>query len=167
MKYKSSVLICSKSKNSKTLIRSVWIAIGTGGLVGVYLFQDYLSFYQVLFLGELPQALNYTHALQPVEPLPFIVNKLGRYLLNDLLSIALIYGLFYNTAYLRFAFWVLLFGLIILLPLYLAIYIHQPQGYSSMISHLHRLVLNPVLMMLLIPAFYLQGLKEKERSPKP
>ena len=45
------------------------------------------------------------------------------------------------------------FGLIVLLPF---IYLSAVPGYSSMVSHLHRLVLNPVLMMLLIPALWHQ-----------
>ncbi|MDZ7846825.1 MAG: hypothetical protein U5L96_08670 [Owenweeksia sp.] len=48
------------------------------------------------------------------------------------------------------------FGLFVLLPIYLYLYLQQPAGFSSMLSHLHRVVMNPVLMMLLIPAFAAQ-----------
>jgi len=136
--------------------RILFILVGAIGLFLVYFFQHYLDFHSVLFKGEWPQELNYSSDFKQVESIPFIVNKLGRYLLNDLFTIAIIYGLFYEKKYLRFAFLVLLFGLIVLLPSYLFLYLAKPVGFSSLLSHLHRIVLNPVLMMLLIPAYFYQ-----------
>jgi len=136
--------------------RILFIVLGGMGLFLVYFFQHYLDFHTVLFKGQWPQELNYTADFKKVESFSFIVNKVGRYLLNDLFTIAIIYGLFYEKKYLRFAFVVLLFGLIFLLPAYLFIYLAMPVGFSSLLSHLHRIVLNPVLMMLLIPAYFYQ-----------
>jgi len=136
--------------------RILFIVLGGMGLFLVYFFQHYLDFHTVLFKGQWPQELNYTADFKKVESFSFIVNKVGRYLLNDLFTIAIIYGLFYEKKYLRFAFVVLLFGLIFLLPAYLFIYLAMPVWFSSLLSHLHRIVLNPVLMMLLIPAYFYQ-----------
>jgi len=130
--------------------------LGALGLFGTYLFQNYLDFHSVVFELSAPEALNYTADYQPKESFPFVVNKVFRYLCNDLFAMALIYGLFYEKKYLRFAFAVLLFGLVVLLPLYLFIFLQQPPGFTSMLTHLHRIVFNPVLMMLLIPAFFYQ-----------
>lgn len=139
--------------------RAAYIAAGCLGLFLVYFFQDYLDFYSVLFQFEAPHKLDYTMAFTDVERFPFIINKAFRYLCNDLFSIAIIYGIFHERKYARFAVYVMLFGLFVLLPIYLVLYFYQPPGFSSMLSHLHRVVMNPVLMMLLIPAFAAQRMK--------
>lgn len=137
--------------------RRFYLIIGAFGLFIVYLFQSYLDVYSILIEWELPQKIEYTSDYSTVnDPFAYTVNKIFRYLLNDLFGISIIYGLFGEKKYVRFAFYVLLFGLFILLPIYLTIFFLQPEGFTSMLGHLHRIVLNPVLMMLLIPAFYYQ-----------
>lgn len=135
--------------------RIAFIIVGVIGLGLVYLFQNYLDFYSIIFEFRAPGRIDYLHETE-VQAFPFIVNKAIRYLLNDLFSIAIIYGLFYERKYARFAVYVMFFGLLVLLPIYLYIFLQQPEGFSSMLSHLHRVVMNPVLMMLLIPAFFYQ-----------
>jgi exosortase F-associated protein len=139
-----------------------WVVFGASGLLFTYVFQNYLDFYTVVFQLSAPEPLNYTPDYIPTNTLSFTVNKIGRYLCNDLFAMALIYGLFYERKYLNFAFLVILFGLLVLLPTYLVIFIYQPAGFTSMLSHLHRIVFNPVLMMLLIPAFYFQQHQQKK-----
>lgn len=137
--------------------RWFYIIIGALGLFLIYLFQSYLDFYSVLVEFKAPQKIHYTSDYGSVDnPYAFIVNKTFRYLLNDVFGIMMIYGIFAERKYVRFAVFVLLFGLFILLPIYLSIYLLRPEGFSSMLGHLHRIILNPVLMMMLIPAFYYQ-----------
>lgn len=145
-----------KNTTLNTGTRIFYIALGALGLFFVYFFQEYLDFHSVLFEFSLPERLNYGVSYIETDTFPFVVNKAGRYLLNDLFSISLIYGIFGERKYARFAFLVMVFGLLVLLPIYLVLYLSQPPGFTSMISHLHRVVMNPVLMMLLIPAFYFQ-----------
>lgn len=132
------------------------LGLGLMGLASLYLLQNHLDFYNVLIRWQAPREMAHTPDYQNVEALPFICNKVLRYLLNDLFAIAILYGLFFKRKYLRFSFAVMVFGLVILVPVYLVIYLQQPPGLSSMLSHLHRLVMNPVLMMVLIPAFFYQ-----------
>lgn len=139
-----------------TLSRWFYITLGMAGLFLVYLFQDYLDFHSILFKAKFPQKLDYAASYSDTETFPFVVNKVGRYLFNDMFSISIIYGIFGEKKYARFAMYVMFFGLLVLLPIYLWLYLAQPAGFSSMISHLHRVVMNPVLMMLLIPAFFFQ-----------
>jgi len=144
--------------------RWLYIIIGLLGLLTVYFFQAYLDFYSIIFKFQLPEKLSYaTSDIQQVETIPFVVNKVFRYIINDLCAIAIIHGLFKEKKYVRFSFYVLLFGLIVLLPAYIGIYLARPVGFSSMLTHLHRLVMNPVLMMLLIPAFYYQRHIENQK----
>jgi len=93
------------------------------------------------------------------SPWAFVVNKVFRFLLNDLLTIALIQALFMRRNYTYFAFGVMLFSLLVLLPtFFLGNALSWPESITAM---LHRLTMNPVLLMLLIPAFYFQSKKSE------
>jgi exosortase F-associated protein len=125
--------------------------IGLLGLIGVYVFQ-----YQIFYdpLNGLPLTSkglpdNFNAGL-------FAWQKLIRYLLNDGFAMLLLFALFPEKKYMRFAMLVILLGLIFLLPLYLILFTFFPETTYSYLNHLHRIVMNPVLMMLLIPAFYYQ-----------
>lgn len=86
----------------------------------------------------------------------FMINRSIRFILNDVLAILLIYALFYERKYVLFAVWVQLFGMILILVPYFIIKFNYPGYNGPLISFLHRLVLNPTLLLLLIPAFYYQ-----------
>ena len=138
--------------------RWIFIGIGAVGLFCTYLFQQYLNAYALLTGGPF-ELVHYTSDYRDIAKIPFIVNKVSRYLLNDGFSMMLVYGLFYQLHYLRFIFYIFLFGLLVLVPSYLILYLQAPEGFSSMLGHLHRIIFNPVLMMLLIPAFYYQRIR--------
>ncbi|MBL0744006.1 exosortase F system-associated membrane protein [Chryseolinea lacunae] len=89
----------------------------------------------------------------------FLVNRTIRFLLNDALAIALIYALFVERKYLVFAVYVQVTGLVVFLLPYFILKVYFPFYNGPLISFLHRLVLNPTLLMLLIPAFYYQKYK--------
>lgn len=86
----------------------------------------------------------------------FIVNRSIRFILNDALAILLIYALFYERKYVVFAIWVQLLGMVFVLIPYFIIKFNLPSYNGPLLSFLHRLVLNPTLLLLLIPAFYYQ-----------
>lgn len=91
-----------------------------------------------------------------------ITNKVVRYLVNDLAALSLLWVLFRRPDYLKLAVVVLLFGLFLLLPMYLAAYFLFRDQLGVTLSYLHRLIMNPTLMMLLIPLFYYQRRLENE-----
>jgi exosortase F-associated protein len=89
----------------------------------------------------------------------FIFNRTLRFLINDLSVILLIYVIFESRGLVKIAFFVQLFGLFIVLPLYFyfKLTLEGPSEISSpLLSFIHRIVVNPILMLLLIPAFYYQ-----------
>ena len=86
----------------------------------------------------------------------FLVNRSIRFFLNDTLAIGLIYGLFGERKYVIFSLWVQLAGLLFFLIPYLILKINYPDYNGPMVSFLHRLILNPTILLLLIPAFYYQ-----------
>jgi exosortase F-associated protein len=86
----------------------------------------------------------------------FLINRTIRFFINDLLAILLIYALFAERKYVVFAFWVQLLGVVFLLLPYFVLKIEFPSYNGPLINFLHRIILNPTIMLLLIPAFYYQ-----------
>lgn len=110
------------------------------GLLAMYIFQD---------SGMVTDYL-------PSDPhIRFIVSKSLRYLINDALSIGLIYSIFRARIYLIMALGIQLFGTVFLLTPYFVLKLYLNLGNGPLVSFLHRIVINPVLMLLLIPAFLL------------
>lgn len=128
------------------------VFLGFFGLVCVYVLQNqlfYNPFYTYQFNPLNPEAPE-------IDTVRFWFSKIFRFILNDGFALLVIWGLFGSKKYMRFAMYVFLFGFLILLPTYIILVTNfyiQTQAFQN---HLHRLVLNPVLMMLLIPAFYYQ-----------
>lgn len=91
-----------------------------------------------------------------------MINRTIRFLLNDLFALGLIYALFVQRKYLLFAIWVQLAGVFLFLIPYFIIKLNYPSYNGPLINYLHRLILNPTLLLLLIPAFYYQ----RARLPK-
>lgn len=90
----------------------------------------------------------------------FVINKTVRFLLNDLMVILLIFALFNNKKLLKVAFVIQLFELLIILPFYFyfKLSLEGPTELSSpLFSFVHRIVVNPIIMLLLIPAFWFQS----------
>ena len=126
----------------------------------------------VLILMYMLQRLNYCAFIfsainfeLPSENFQFIFNRTLRYLVNDLSVILLIYTLFQNRALTQVAFALQLFGLFIILPIYFyfKLSLEGPSEISSpLLSFIHRIVVNPILMLLLIPAFYYQQKIQKQ-----
>ena len=119
------------------------------GLMIMYLLQRNI---QTLFNSLLPDTYY-----------AFVAARIFRFLINDLLMIAVIYVLFKKRKYVVFAFYVQLAGIIFILTPYLII-----KSYTSyngpLLSYLHRLIVNPLLMLLLVPAFLYQEKINQSKS---
>lgn len=140
-----------------TKSRVLAIFFGISGLTLVYIFQSKLFYDPFQYLLSKPIMNEFLE----VETGKYIGSKILRFVLNDGLALTVIYGVFGPGKYVKFAAMVLLFGLLVLLPTYLILALYFYQETYLFINHLHRLILNPVIMMLLIPAFYVQKIKTK------
>jgi hypothetical protein len=126
-------------------------------LVGVFIFQRFN--YTVAFTSSLPPALQIENANAV-----FVINRTIRLILNDLACMALIYGLFGKRQYLVLAFYVFLIELFFLLPLYFVIKLTlegDAELSSPLLSHFHRLIVNPLLMLLLMAGLLYQRIRAK------
>lgn len=127
-------------KGQSGLVRLLVGLFSSGGLVSIFLFQS------VNLAGFFHLELTYVQN--------FVLNRLVRFIFNDVFLLGIIFALFYRRQYLVFALWVQLFGVVFILIPYLVIKINAPYYNGPLINFIHRLIINPVLMILLIPAFY-------------
>lgn len=128
--------------NKVMSIRVLTGVLSIAGLVLVFLFQ------QVDVAAMFGSEASAIHR--------FILNRTLRFLLNDLFAIGLIYALFAERKYVIFSLWVQVAGVFLFLIPYFILKLNFPGYNGPMINYLHRLILNPTLLLLLIPAFYYQ-----------
>lgn len=114
------------------------------------------------------QRFSYAHALNVILPESmqivnphhvFMVNKTIRLLLNDTACMLLIMVWFPGRAYRTVAAYVFAAELLVILPVYLLVKLHfegDSEISSPLLSHIHRLIVNPLLMFLLMIAFLYQ-----------
>jgi len=121
-------------------------------LLLVYVFQK-IS-YAGLINNFLPGGFEINH-----PNIVFIVNRMLRLIINDGACMLLIWGLFKETKYLKAAFLVFCIELLIILPAYFTVKLtlEGPSELSSpLLSQIHRIIVNPLLMVILTIAFYYQ-----------
>jgi|GEM_PF-557213 len=156
------------SKPKKLLIiklkpkQILWIALAVLGWGFVYVMQEFDYTRLEFRMGQ------YAEGYIPVgENWRFVVNKGMRFLLNDLFSLLFIYGLFQKPSYVKVGLVVMGFGLFVLLPSYLILATQFKESAFHMLTFLHRITMNPWLMLMLVPAFYYdQTQKSTKDLPK-
>jgi len=127
--------------------RLLFIAIALVALLVIFIFQQF-SYSGLIFNNLLDIQINTSWK--------FSLNKFARFLLNDFAVILLIHGIFYERKYVALAMYVLSFGFLFLLLPYLFLVNQYPEYNGPLYSHLHRLIMNPILLLLLIPVLLYQ-----------
>ncbi len=126
----------------------VLLLIGATGIALTFLFQDFY----------------FSEELVNDEVTRFIFRKTLRVLLNDVFMLLIIYAWFNDRQVTRLALFIQLVDGAVLLPLYLILKLTiegSSEISSPLLSQLHRLIINPTLMILLIPAIYFQRLARR------
>ena len=137
--------------------RSVWIGGALLVLVLVFVFQRFN--YAVALTSFLPEGLQIT---QPNTI--FIINKTTRLVLNDVACMVLIYAWFKERKYLTLSFYLFLVEVFLLLPIYFIVKLSlegDSEISSPLLSQIHRLIVNPLLMFLLMVGFIYQRVRIK------
>lgn len=133
---------------------SAWLRVSLviaslGVLLAVYMFQrtNWAAFPENVFGSSFHPYLV------------FVINKTVRLVLNDMACLMLIYALFRERKYVKLAFLLFLTEIFIILPLYLVVKLTlegDSEISSPLLSQVHRLIVNPTLMLLLMLGFYYQ-----------
>jgi exosortase F-associated protein len=84
----------------------------------------------------------------------FLINRSVRFVLNDICAVLLVAALFGRRNHVVIAIYVQIIGLVVILIPYIILKINYPSYNGPMVSFLHRLVLNPLLIYLLIFFFW-------------
>lgn len=92
-------------------------------------------------------------------------NIVFRYFLNALISLGIIYFLFRNIGYVKFAGIVLLIFLVVLLPVYDYMVMKEFKVGMNIGFYVRRFLIQPMLLLVLTPAFYYQNSLRKS-NPK-
>lgn len=126
-------------------------------LVLVFVFQRFN--YALTLSSLLPSGLEVT------EPNTiFIINKSVRLIINDICCILLIDAWFKERKYLTISFYLFLVEICVLLPLYFMAKLTlegDSEISSPLLSQIHRLIVNPLLMFLLMVGFVYQRIRTK------
>lgn len=134
--------------------RLLLLVLSITGLALIYLLQESLTLSALL-------------TIQLADNVEFVFKKLIRVTLNDLCMLLFLYAWFNNRSIIKLGLWVQAADTFILLPIYLLIKL-SVEGTSEistpLLSQWHRLIVNPTLMLLLIPAIYYQRFKESSST---
>ncbi|MCC9062938.1 exosortase F system-associated membrane protein [Flavobacterium piscisymbiosum] len=90
-----------------------------------------------------------------LDSLKLFWGLLLRYLLNAVLSLILIYTLFQEVDILKFSIFLYAFFLILLLGMFVII-INYFQEWNWLLFYVRRFIIQPIFVLLFIPAFYYQ-----------
>lgn len=107
----------------------------------------------------------YDHIQHP-ERIPQKVywNIALRYWINSIISMAIIFVAFQNKGFVRFAAVIYAIFFAILLPLFILMIPDLKPGEYQEIYYVRRFLIHPVLILILLPAFYYQKLKNQAQK---
>ncbi len=97
--------------------------------------------------------------INQAQYLPFILNRLMRLLLNDSLCLVLFLAIFNGTKEIKLASLLFAIELLIVLPLYFILKLTlegDSEISSPLLSFIHRLIVNPLLMIILMSGLLYQ-----------
>ncbi len=133
------------------LIILIFFLIGIREFIAPHLYDPLVNFFKADYLNKPVPTLNLSL---------FFVNIFIRYALNGMVSIGIIYLFFNDYKIVRFAFKLYVIAFIVLtISLILILKFHQENNYL-LLFYVRRLLIHPVLVLVLIPAFYFQKLKK-------
>lgn len=86
-----------------------------------------------------------------------------RYILNSSISIGIIFLIFYDRDIVQFSVLVYAVSFVILLLVFLYFVINPKQADYYILFNIRRFLIQPLLLLLLLPAFYYNKLKSKKQ----
>jgi exosortase F-associated protein len=124
-------------------------------LIRVYeneLFYDtFITFYKSHYSLDSLLNLDYTK---------LFLNTFFRYLLNAIISIAILYFAFKTKEILRFSVLFYSIGFTILISAYILIVLNLTQDIYQLFFYTRRFLIQPIFILLLLPAFYYQRINK-------
>ncbi|WP_298237860.1 exosortase F system-associated protein [uncultured Algibacter sp.] len=82
-----------------------------------------------------------------------------RYVLNSIISLGILFVIFKDKSMIKFAAFIYLMALIVLLFIYLYFVVNPRQEDYYMFFNVRRFLIQPIILIILLPAFYYHRLK--------
>lgn len=142
----------------KYLLKIIWFTIGLIGLICIRLFEN------SLFDDPLIRFYDNDFQNMPfpnLESWQYTFNIGFRFLLNSTISLFLIWIAFRNKNFIKFS--ILLYSVLLvfgLISFWWVAHDIQPKDYM-VLFYIRRFLIHPILLIVLIPAFYFQKLNRK------
>jgi len=93
------------------------------------------------------------------EVLKVVLNTTLRYVLNTVISLAILYVFFKDKSIIKFSAIIYLIAFIILILAYLYFVINPKQDDYYLFFNIRRFLIQPIIIILLLPAFYYHKIK--------
>ena len=128
------------------------------GLILVRKFED------ILFYDPFIKYFHFVgHSKFPeIDLLKLSASLMVRFLINTLLTVLIIWFIFWKKSYVKFSIIIMIIGLIILLPIYnYLISTHFSSG-EMVFFYVRRFLIQPMFLLILVPCFYYQEIQHKK-----
>lgn len=139
------------------LIKYTWLFIGFGLLVLIRFFENELFYdpYLEFFKND------YLYANSPkVEVFKLIIFTVFRYVLNTLISLAILFVVFKDKSIIKFSAIIYSVVFVLLMIAYLYFVLNPKQETYYIFFNVRRFLIQPIFVILLLPAFYYHKLKK-------
>jgi exosortase F-associated protein len=142
----------SRSQTDLSL-RARWLLgiVSVSGLLLIFLFQRF-DWTQIVGLTDLTNIER------------FVVNRSIRFVINDVLGVLLVLSLFGKKKFAIIAVYVQILGFVFVMIPYVILKLNYPSYNGPMINFLHRLILNPLLIYLLVFFFWSQKFNKQNTT---
>lgn len=104
--------------------------------------------------------------LPPIRSTELLLNVLFRFLLNSIISLAIIYVAFVDKSILRFSFYLYLILFAVALPVFMfLLFTIENENYLALF-YVRRFLIQPIFVIILLPAFYYYRLTTRSNKFK-
>lgn len=139
------------------IVKSIWLLVLFGLLILIRTFENELFYDPYLKFFE----SDYLYMDNPRrEVFKLTLFTTLRYVLNTILSLGIIYMFFEDKNIVKFSAYIYAFAFVILIGLFLYFVIRPKQEDYYIFFNIRRFLIQPLLLLLLLPAFYYHKLKQ-------
>jgi exosortase F-associated protein len=139
------------------MLNNKWIRYGLISLLFALLIA--VRSFENLFYDPLLQYFkdDYLHtSLHEIDKIKFVISIFLRYLINSLISLAIIGLFFQRRDFLKFSIWFYIISFVILINLLMLLLRNNLENSYLIAFYTRRFLIQPLFLFLLLPAFHYQ-----------
>lgn len=122
-------------------------------------------FENILFYDPFIEYFAFSRKIFPeLDLAKFNASTTLRFAINTLLTVLIIWFIFWKRNYVRFSILVIIIGFVFLLPLYNYLISTKFSSGEMIFFYVRRFLIQPMFVLILIPCFYYQEIQNKKRD---